>query len=98
MALFLTTQVFGSWNAIGLPDLHFTYVAILLLSATLVVMGLFSGLERPPRRQVDLETTFSYQDLTPRPGDRLFDYRLLAALLLLATVTALMVLGAYEGR
>jgi SSS family solute:Na+ symporter len=98
IVLFLTVKVFGLWSAVGLPDLHFTYVAILLLSATLVVMGLFSWLERAPRRQVALETTFSYQDLTPRPGDRLLDYRLLAALLLLATVTALIVLGAYEGR
>ena len=98
IALFLTMKVFGIWSAAGLPDLHFTYVAVLLLSATLVVMGLFSWLERPPRHHVDLETTFSSQDLTPSPSFRLFDYRLLAVLLLLATVTVLIVLGAYEGR
>ena len=91
-------KVFGIWSAAGLPDLHFTYVAVLLFSATLVEMGMFSWLERPPRRHVYLETTFSSQDLKSRPGYRLLDYRLLAALLLLAMVTVLIVLGAYEGR
>jgi hypothetical protein len=56
-------------------------------------MGLFSLFERAHRRQVDLETTFSVRDLASRDVHRLLDYRLLAALLLLATVTALVVLG-----
>jgi SSS family solute:Na+ symporter len=93
MALFLTTQVFGSWNAIGLPDLHFTYVAVFLVIATLTVMGLVSLFERAQGHQVDPETTFSVRDLAAPPGRRLLDYRLLAALLLLATVTTLVVLG-----
>ena len=93
VALFLTTQVFGNWSAIGVPDLHFTYVAIFLVIATLVVMGLVSLFERAHRRQVDLDTTFSVRDLASSDGHRLLDYRLLAALLLLATVTTLVVLG-----
>ena len=61
--------------------------------ATRAVMGLFSLFERAHRRQVDLETTFSVRDLASRDVHRLLDYRLLAALLLLATVTTLVVLG-----
>ncbi len=86
VALFLTTRVFGNWNAIGLPDLHFTYVALFLVIATLAVMGLFSLFERAHRRQVDPETTFSVRNLASRDVHRLLDYRLMAALLLLATV------------
>lgn len=49
--------------------------------------------ERAHGRQVDLETTFSVRDLAAPPGYSLLDYRLLAALLLLATLTTLAVLG-----
>ena len=94
VVLFLIIQVFGVWNAVGLPELHFTYVAIVLLIGTLVAMVLISLFEREPRRGVEPEATFALRDLRPTPGYRLLDYRLLAVLLLLATATLLVLIGA----
>ena len=98
VAMFLSIKVFGIWSAAGLPALHFTYVAIFLLIATLVVMALFSLFERVHARPVDVETTLSQGDLASSPGNRLLDYRILAALLLCATVTTLVALGAYPNH
>ena len=94
VALFLTTQVFGVWRSIGLPAPHFTYVAISLLFATLMAMGLISLLGRGRERPIAKETTFSLRDLVPTPGRRILDYRLLAVLLLLATVGTLVLINA----
>jgi SSS family solute:Na+ symporter len=43
LAVFLFKEVFGAWTALGLPDLHFTYMALLLAGAALGFLVLFAG-------------------------------------------------------
>ncbi len=93
LVLFLAMQVFGIWSAAGLPAVHFTYVAIFLLFATLMVMGLVTLLGRAGDLRADASATASLRDLAAPPGNRLLDYRILAGLLMLATAASLAALS-----
>jgi len=88
LVLFLGQEVTGAWGALGLPAVHFTYMALVMFALTLAVVALTSlfgpaGEERP-------EAGFRWADVRPEPAagrqSWIRDYRAQAAAL-----TALMV-------
>ena len=87
-ALFLAKEVTGVWTFFGLPAIHFTYMAMAIFVATLVLMAAVSaragaGIETPNRAVLA-----TVRDLAPDvphgSGGVWFDYRLYAVGLLAA--------------
>jgi SSS family solute:Na+ symporter len=97
LMLFIAMQVTGAWSAAGLPETHFTYVAIGLLLLTLATMALAGIFEPRRERPTDTATIFSPRDLHPSPEENAStiatDYRVLSLLLLLATALILATLA-----
>jgi len=96
---FLTKEVGGLWGAAGLPDIHFTYMAMILFAVTLVLLYLITAAtsRTAPGVAIDRTAVASAEDL--RPADpanvgTMSDYRLSAALLL-AVICALLAVLAY---
>ncbi|MFP4537909.1 MAG: sodium:solute symporter family transporter [Dichotomicrobium sp.] len=84
---FLTKEVGGLWAAAGLPDLHFTYMAVAICAITLALLCLITALTGDGGK-VDPAVTATRADLRPERGARagtLSDYRVTAALLIAAT-------------
>jgi len=93
---FLIKEVTGGWALMGLPDLHFTYMAIVIGLLTLVIMVIVGRLEAPDAA-VDLDTTFRASDIAPQIGrlrsSMLTDYRVQSVLLLALTALMLVALA-----
>ena len=88
VALFLTKEVGGVWQHLGLPAVHFTYMALLIFAVTVALIAGISlaGAEAAP----DDGARFHAADLRPETAQRWYrDYRLFAALLGLATVATI---------
>lgn len=90
LCLFVMQEVSGLWAAMGLPAVHFTYMAmaIFLLTGVLFVLVSLRGPDGCGGK--DAVLTFRRSDLSadvPRSGiATILDYRILAAALLLAMV------------
>lgn len=86
--LFLAKQVTGLWGWFGLPDLHFTYVALFLFFLTFLILAIAS--RKPAKRPPDPETLFRRSDLASVEGGLRWGNASLQAaglsLLLLATL------------
>lgn len=94
IALFLLQEVTGLWASAGLPAIHFTYVAMGTLLATVGMMFVVTAVSESDQRAVDPASVFAPSDLaaTNVQGARSVtsDYRLCAALLVVATVLILL--------
>ena len=81
LSLFLLQEVTGTWAALGLPQVHFTYMALIVFALALVIMTVVS-LAQPAPHQPSA-ARFRWADLKPEkaagPGAWLRDYRLQAA-------------------
>ena len=88
LALFLLKEVTGAWAALGLPPVHFTYMALVMVAFTLATMTLVSLAGAVPK--TNPEVTFRRSDVAPeaRAAGRglLSDYRVQAAALLAAMI------------
>ncbi len=93
LALFLLQEVTGTWEAVGLPPVHFTYMALAVFGLTLVITMLVSLAEpAPPRRPA---AQFHWSDLKPEttasPTSWYRDYRAQAAALAVLMATFILV-------
>ncbi len=81
LALFLAKEVTGAWAAVGLPPVHFTYMAIVMFALSFAVMTLISLAGAAP--EAKSQATFRWSDLAPGPSAPrrgwAFDYRVQAA-------------------
>jgi len=83
LALFIAQRVTGAWAALGLPGIHFTYMAVVVFGLTLAITASVSLAQpAPPPRPAAL---FHRSDLKPEPeaaGKSWYrDYRAQAAAL-----------------
>ena len=83
LALFLGQEVTGTWAALGLPRVHFTYMALVIFALTLAIMTLISLAGPAPAERP--AASFRWRDLKPETTtirrNRYRDYRLQAAAL-----------------
>ncbi len=92
LPLFLLKEVSGGWSALGLPDVHFTYMAVAMFALSLVVVVLSSV--GAPREPVSEQAVFRRRDLRAAEGWRA-GYPPHAFLLAVGLVTTLIILSAY---
>ena len=95
---FLTKEIGGLWDEIGLPDIHFTYMAMIIFVMTLALLYLVTALfpSKTPGLPVDPKTTAKLADTrpeTPNQAGTLADYRVAAVVLIAATILLLAVLA-----
>ena len=87
-ALFLAKEATGVWASLGLPTVHFTYMAVAIFAATLGVMAAVSVREGQPMKPLDRAVLTTLSDIAPDGprGSRgtWLDYRLYAVGLLAA--------------
>jgi solute:Na+ symporter, SSS family len=96
LTAYLAQEVTGLWGALGLPEIHFTYAAIAGLTLTLALMSFLSLVKTPEADALDPESTFMRRDLAPEPTPTrrgVFDYRVQAFLLMMATALLLAVIS-----
>ena len=83
VVLFVAQQATGAWEAVGLPAIHFTYMALVMFALAFAVMGVVSMLAPAPRLEAVAGAVFSRGDVLPEPGVRGLgwyrDYRVQAA-------------------
>ena len=84
LVLFVLKEVTGAWSALGLPDVHFTYMAIFMCAFAALVAAAVSLAGKAPPAAAVAEATFRRADLgagapgaAPRPWYR--DHRWQAA-------------------
>jgi SSS family solute:Na+ symporter len=65
LALFLAKEITPLWSHLGLPALHFTYMAIALLCATLSVMAIISARAAEGRPRLDEAILAALGDVAP---------------------------------
>jgi SSS family solute:Na+ symporter len=63
LALFLAQEVTGIWGALGLPRVHFTYMALVVFGLTLAIMTLVSL--SGPAPQARPAASFHWSDMKP---------------------------------
>jgi SSS family solute:Na+ symporter len=90
LALFLVKELLGLWGAIGLPDVHFTYMAMAIFALTLAIMTAV-GRSRDGTTATTLARA-QRSDLSAGSGG-LADSRLMAAALALLLVVVLAALA-----
>lgn len=85
LVLFLSQEVTGNGASVGLPPIHFTYVAMGTLMATIGMMVVVSVVSGPHRQSVDPDNVFTPSDIAPSKVARnrglKYDYRLYAGML-----------------
>jgi len=95
LALFLLKEITDIWSSVGLPPVHFTYMAVLIFVFTFLVMTLVSLTGVPPTPESLIGVTFDRGDLradSPSKGrGRSLDYRILATGLALLMVSLILV-------
>lgn len=92
LTLFLTKEIFGLWAAARLPDLHFTYMAIVIFAVTLAALALLSLAPVPLGATPD--SVVQRADFGPDAGEAAWrDHRLQAAALMALTLVLLLALG-----
>jgi SSS family solute:Na+ symporter len=84
IVLFLTKEVGGGWQRMGLPTIHFTYMALLIFAATAALIAVISTTS--PQTAPDDGARFRLSDVRPETssGTRRWygDYRIQALLLI----------------
>jgi hypothetical protein len=97
LGLFLAKEITPLWTHAGLPAVHFTYMAILILCATLGLMALLSARTRAVTGQPDAAMVIAAADTAPDvaiSGRGLwFDYRVQGAMLMGAVAVLLALLA-----
>lgn len=97
LALFLLKEITPLWAQLGLPAIHFTYMAVGICAATLALMALISALSRAPARAPDSMVLATMSGMAPDAaearGSVWSDYRLLGGLLLAAISVMLLALA-----
>ena len=90
LALFLAQEVTGVWSTLGLPAIHFLYMALIVFALTLCVLGAVS-LARPATGEPD--GLFRWSDVRPERRARTLigDYRVQAAALTLLLAISILV-------
>ncbi len=82
LALFLLKEITDIWSSVGLPPVHFTYMAVLIFVFTFLVMTLVSLASVPPTPESLIGVVFERGDLradSPSKGRGWsLDYRILA--------------------
>lgn len=90
LTLFLLQRVTGAWQAMGLPAVHFTYMAMAIFLVTGGVLVAVSLAGAGSERQTDSSLCYRRSDLNadvPRAGvATCLDHRVLAATLLVAMI------------
>ncbi|MDH3700601.1 MAG: sodium:solute symporter [Alphaproteobacteria bacterium] len=88
MALFLAKEVTGTWDGLGLPPVHFTYMAIGMFGIALLIMTIVSLVRPSP--PADPSTRFHWSDLKPEASAKgrglSWDYRTQATALAILMV------------
>lgn len=96
LVLFLFKEITPLWSGLGLPAIHFTYMAILIFLATLGIMAILTIVTGRSEAPPDSAVLASFDDIAPRESGSATalwsDYRVLCALLLTAIVAMLVVL------
>jgi len=96
ISLFLLQEVTGIWSAVGLPPVHFSYMAVIIFLFAAFVLALVSALGVPRPKEELAGLTFLWGDMRPeRHPARLRwvgDYRVLAAALLLLMTSVIVAL------
>jgi solute:Na+ symporter, SSS family len=90
--LFILKEVTGTWTAVGLPDLHFTLMSVIMFALSFLVLVGVSLATAPPEEGRVRETMFRLTDLgrdLDRSGPWYLDARLQAAALLVLTATTI---------
>ncbi len=83
LLLYLAKEILGLWAAAGLPDIHFTYMAVLLFAGAI---GMMTALSASSLQTASPRFTASWRDLAPAAGPEVwFDSRWQAMGLLLLT-------------
>ncbi len=96
LALFVLKEVTPLWAGLGLPPIHFTYMAIAICAATLALMALISAGSRasaPGHEEGMLVRVAASAPEVPAGGRAWSDYRVLGALLLVTIALMLTVLA-----
>ena len=85
-SLFVAKEATGLWAAVGLPAVHFTYMAVAIFVATIGVMAVVSARAGGPIAVPDGTVLATVRDLAPEAsrarGSARFDYRIFAVGLL----------------
>ena len=80
IVLFILKEATDIWTSVGLPSVHFTYIALLMFLFTALVMTLISLAGKPPSAVTLKGLMFERADLGATPaGARSLDYRIPAA-------------------
>ncbi len=99
-ALFLLQQFSGVWESMGLPAVHFTTMAVVLLAVTFAALAVLSVVLPDQDRRVEAATVVQWSDITAADkqhrGWGWSDYRVLAALLTFVTLALIIVLVLLE--
>jgi SSS family solute:Na+ symporter len=97
LALFLAKEITPLWTSAGLPAVHFTYMAILILCTTLGLMALLSARARAVGDRPDAAMVIAGVDAAPDVAARgrglWLDYRLHGAMLMGAVAVLLALLA-----
>ena len=95
--LFLAKEVFPWWTAMGLPDIHFTYMAIIMFAGTLALMTVQSFVHPEHPDGVAHEAMVQWTDIAPdapkTAGLSWSDHRLQAGGLVVLTAAILFALA-----
>jgi solute:Na+ symporter, SSS family len=97
LVLFLAKEITPLWAYVGLPPIHFTYMAIAILCATLALMVLLSARTRAAGQRFDEAMLAALADMAPDATASgrglLSDYRLHGAMLMGAVGLLLVLLA-----
>lgn len=61
--LFIAKEVTGIWTGVGLPEIHFTYMAVVMFAAGVAVIALTSMVTEPPDADRLDKATISWPDI-----------------------------------
>jgi SSS family solute:Na+ symporter len=94
LAWFVLQQVTGLWADAGLPEVHFTYVALVMFAFTFAVMAAVSARQPAPTEAAVVAAIVHRHDVLPEPAARalpwLRDYRVQAAALAVLMVALIL--------
>lgn len=96
LGLFLAKEVSGAWAAAGLPDIHFTYMAVVMFAGTLAALAGLSLVPALRRTEIESAAVVTRADWAEgAAGPRWRDHRVQAAALMALTAALLALLAAF---
>ena len=91
ISLFLLQEVSGIWASIGLPRVHFSYMAVIIFLFAALVLTLVSAAGAPPSSEQLAGLTFTWRDAGAETRETklkwALDYRVLATMLVLLMIS-----------